>query len=329
MEFIESKCTDPKWNLALEEYVFDYMDPSRSYFMLWQNRNTIVVGKFQNTAGEVDNEFVRQHGITVVRRLSGGGAVYHDLGNLNFTFIADAADMQRINLQVFCQPILETLRSFGVPAELSGRNDMIIEGRKFSGNAQYLKNGRVMHHGTLLFDSDLSIMNRALHVDRTKMESKGIQSVESRVTNLKEYLPSDVTMDVFKQRLLLHLSQAAPLNTIHLTAEDEETIARLRRERYDTWEWNYGKSPAYHTTRKLRIEGCGTVEVCLSVEAGLISQLRFQGDFFGNRDPSILADALLGCPCRRDAVEALLHTLAPDQYINKITINALAQLIAP
>ena len=329
MELIESKCTDPKWNLALEEYVFDYMDPSRSYFMLWQNRNTIVVGKFQNTAGEVNNEFVRQHNITVVRRLSGGGAVYHDLGNLNFTFITDADNMQRINLQMFCLPILETLRSFGIPAELSGRNDMIIEGRKFSGNAQYLKNGRVMHHGTLLFDSDLSVMSKALHVDRAKMESKGIQSVESRVCNLKEYLPPDVTMDVFKQRLLHHLSQAAPLSPVHLTDKDEEIISRLRRERYDTWDWNYGKSPAYHTTRKLRIEGCGTVEACLSVESGLISQLRFQGDFFGTEDPSALAKALTGCPCRRDAVAARLRTLDPGQYISGITVDALVQLIIP
>ena len=329
MDFIESKCTDPRWNLALEEYVFECLDPSRSYLMLWQNQNTIVVGKFQNTAGEIDNEFVRQHGITVVRRLSGGGAVYHDLGNLNFTFITDADPSGQIDLRSFCLPILETLRSFGVPAELSGRNDMIIEGRKFSGNAQYRKNGRVMHHGTLLFDSDLSIMSKALHVDRSKMESKGIQSVESRVTNLKEHLPPDVTMDVFKQRLIRHLSQASPLNCLQLTAKDEDAIDHLRRQRYDTWEWNYGRSPAYHTSRKLRIEGCGTVEACLSVESGLISQLRFQGDFFGTEDPSILANALTGCPCRREAVERLLLTLDPGRYISGITTDALLQLIVP
>lgn len=329
MEFLESNCTDPRWNLALEEYVFECMDPSHSYLMLWQNQNTIVVGKFQNTAGEVNNDYVRQHGITVVRRLSGGGAVYHDLGNLNFTFITDADPSGQIDLRSFCLPILETLRSFGVPAELSGRNDMIIEGRKFSGNAQYLKNGRVMHHGTLLFDSDLSIMSKALRVDRSKMESKGIQSVESRVTNLKEYLPPDVTMDIFKQRLIQQLSQAAPLNRIHLTKQDEDAIDRLRRQRYDTWEWNYGKSPAYQTIRKLRIEGCGTVEACLSVESGRITQLRFQGDFFGAEDPSALADVLMGCPCRRDAVASLLQGLDPDRYIKGITADALLQLIVP
>ena len=329
MEFIESNCTDPRWNLALEEYVFNFLDPSRSYLMLWQNQNTIVVGKFQNTAGEVNNDYVRQQGITVVRRLSGGGAVYHDLGNLNFTFITDADPSGQIDLRSFCLPILETLRFFGVPAELSGRNDMIIEGRKFSGNAQYLKNGRVMHHGTLLFDSDLSIMSKALHVDRSKMESKGIQSVESRVTNLKEHLPPDVTMDVFKQQLIRQLSQTTPLNRIQLTEQDKAAITQLCRERYDTWEWNYGRSPAYQTSRKLRIEGCGTVEACLSVESGLISQLRFQGDFFGTEDPSVLATALMGCPCHRDAVTARLRDLDPGRYIKGITTDALLQLIVP
>lgn len=329
MKLIQSPRTDPKWNLALEEYVFDHMDPTHSYFMLWQNRNTIVVGKFQNTAGEIDNDFVRQNDITVVRRLSGGGAVYHDLGNLNFTFICDADEMQRINLRAFCLPILETLRSFGVPAELSGRNDMMIAGRKFSGNAQYLKNGRVMHHGTLLFDSDLSVMGKALHVDRAKMESKGIQSVESRVTNLKEHLPPHVTMEVFKQRLLEHLSKAETLTPISLTAADEAAIDEIRTRRYDTWEWNYGKSPAYHATRKSRVDGCGTVEVSLSVENGLISQLCFHGDFFGTEDPSVLANALIGCPCRRDCVEQLAQTLEPDRYISGMTAHALAQLIVP
>lgn len=329
MEFIESSRTDPRWNLALEEYVFEHMDPSLSYLMLWQNHNTIVVGKYQNTAGEVNNEYVRQHDITVVRRLSGGGAVYHDLGNLNFTFITDADPSGQIDLKSFCIPILETLRSFDVPAELSGRNDMIIEGRKFSGNAQYLKNGRVMHHGTLLFDSDLSVMSKALRADRAKMESKGIKSVESRVTNLREHLPPDVTMDAFRQQLIRHLSRHAPLNPVRLTEQDMEAVELLRRQRYDTWEWNYGRSPTFHTGCRQRVEGCGTVEVSLSVEAGLISQIRFWGDFFGSKDPSALESALIGCPCRRDAVEQLLRSLDPAQYITGITADTLARLVVP
>ena len=329
MLFYESKCTDPKWNLALEEYVFDRMDPSQSYFMLWQNNNTIVVGKNQNTVSEINNDFVREHGITVVRRLSGGGAVYHDLGNLNFTFIADADQMQQINLQIFCQPIVETLRSFGVQAELSGRNDITVDGKKFSGNSQYLKNGRVLHHGTLLFSSDLSVVGKALRVDREKIESKGIKSVQSRVTNLNSYLPGDVTMEVFKRRLLQCLSAATPIQPMKLPHSAGEEIARLRRQRYDTWEWNYGKSPEYSTTRKRRIEGCGTVEVSLSVSKGLIGDLRFCGDFFGSGDLSVLAYTLKNCPCRRDAVEKILSSLNLEWYIAGITPRQLSEIIVP
>lgn len=145
MEYINSPCTDPCWNLALEQYVFDSLDRSKSYFMLWQNHNTIVVGKNQNTVAEINSDFVRAHDITVVRRLSGGGAVYHDLGNLNFTFITDADKMDGIDLHMFCVPIVETLRSFGVQAEISGRNDITVDGKKFSGNSQYVREGRVMH----------------------------------------------------------------------------------------------------------------------------------------------------------------------------------------
>lgn len=329
MLFYESKCTDPRWNLALEEYIFESMDPSRNYFMLWQNHNTIVVGKNQNTVAEINNEFVREHGITVVRRLSGGGAVYHDLGNLNFTFITDADQMQQIDLQAFCRPIVETLRSFGVQAELSGRNDITVSGKKFSGNSQYLKNGRVMHHGTLMFNSDLSIVSKALRVDREKIESKGIKSVRSRVTNLKEHLPEDVTLEVFKQRLLQCLTAATPIQPVALPDGAEEEIARLRQRRYDTWEWNYGRSPEYSTTQKCRIEGCGTVEVSMSVKKGAIEDLCFYGDFFGSGDLSVLTNALKGCPCRRDAVERLLSGLDLEWYITGITAQKLAEVIAP
>lgn len=247
MDYIESYSHDPQWNLALEQYVFDEMDRSRSYVMLWQNHNTIVVGKNQNTVNEVNSDYVRRHGITVVRRLSGGGAVYHDLGNLNFTFITDADDSQRIDLHMFCIPIVETLRSFGVTAQISGRNDITVDGKKFSGNSQYVREHRVMHHGTILFDSDLSVVSEALSVDRDKLTAKGIASVRSRVTNLRPYLPQGTSLDDFKRRLLEYLSVESPVIPHPLTAEDEKRIAEIRAERYATWEWNYGCSRSIQT----------------------------------------------------------------------------------
>ena len=329
MYYIESVRTDPRWNLAMEQYVFDELDRKESYFLLWQNDNTIVVGKYQNTVGEINNDFVREHGITVVRRLSGGGAVYHDLGNLNFTFITDASAMERINFKMFCLPIVETLRSFGVTAEISGRNDITVEGKKFSGNAQYLKDGRVMHHGTILFSSDLSIVGQALRVDQAKIASKGVKSVASRVTNLCDCLPAGVTLQDFKARLLSHLGESEAIRPLTLTEEDETRIDAIRRERYDTWEWNYGRSPAYTDTHRARFEGCGQVEVSFSVKEGRIGEIQFFGDFFENGDVNRLAERLRGTPVRRDEILSRLADFDPGAQIRGLTAGMLAELIAP
>ena len=218
--FIESNSNDPRFNLALEQYVFDEMPNDREYFWLWQNHNTIVVGKHQNTAQEINQTYVREHGITVVRRLSGGGAVYHDMGNVNFTFIADTGDMETLNLHAFCTPVVNTLEQIGVKAEVSGRNDITIDGKKFSGNSQYIKHGRIMHHGTLMFDSDLSVVSKALQVSSDKYESKGFKSVKSRVTNIKPYAPADMDMETFKNILKQYMVQGEDVEIHHLSEEE-------------------------------------------------------------------------------------------------------------
>lgn len=327
MEYIRSPRIDPCWNLALEQYVFDSMDRRRSYFMLWQNHNTIVVGKNQNTVEEINSDFVRAHDITVVRRLSGGGAVYHDMGNLNFTFITDADRMDGIDLHMFCVPIVETLRSFGVQAEISGRNDITVDGKKFSGNSQYLREGRVMHHGTIMFDSDLTTVTQALRVDREKIRSKGIKSVASRVTNLRPYMPEGTTLEQFRQRLLEYLNAAEPLHPLFLTAADEQRIDAIRNARYAAWEWNYGRSPAYTDRRSRRFEGCGQVEVSLSVEQGRLTGIQFFGDFFGSGDTARLSRLLLGCPYRREDVQRVLESSELENYIHNVTPAQLASLI--
>ena len=173
--------------------------------MLWQNDNTVVIGKNQNTFAEVNQRVADEKHITVVRRLSGGGAVYHDLGNLNFTFILDAKDATDLDIRLFCQPIAELLRSLGVPAEVNGRNDITIEEKKFSGNSQYLKQGRVMHHGTLMFNSDLSVVAEVLDVSADKFQSKAAKSVKARVTNIAPYLPDGFTLAQFKTLLLKYI----------------------------------------------------------------------------------------------------------------------------
>ena len=281
MVYIESPSTNPAFNLALEQYVFDRMDRSQEYFMLWQNDNTVVIGKNQNAFAEVNQKVADAKHISVVRRLSGGGAVYHDLGNLNFTFILDAKDATDLDIRLFCQPIAELLRSLNVPAEVNGRNDISIEGKKFSGNSQYLKQGRIMHHGTLMFHSDLSVVADVLNVSADKFQSKAAKSVKARVTNIAPYLPEGFTLAQFKALLLKYILKEENVQPYVFSAEELAEVEKIKRERYDKWEWNYGFSPSYSVEKSRRFEGCGKIEVHMNTEDGSITDLQFFGDFFG------------------------------------------------
>ena len=228
MIYIKSPSTDPHFNLALEQYVFDEMDRSQEYFMLWQNDNAIIIGKHQNTVREINSSYVKEHGISVVRRLSGGGAVYHDLGNLNFTFIVSENGLEQFDFGSFCRPIVKALGHFGVKAEINGRNDMTIDGKKFSGNSQYAKQGRVMHHGTILYDSDLETVSHALQVSADKIVSKGVQSVRSRVTNVRNYMEKDVPIGEFWEMLLQDMAAETPMEFYNLTEADLERVRQIQ-----------------------------------------------------------------------------------------------------
>ena len=307
LHFLDLTTTDPAFNLAAEEYVFEKLPRDSMYVMLWQNDNAIIVGKHQNTLAQINEAFVREKGIKVVRRLSGGGAVYHDMGNLNYTIIADGDG--DLDFGRFCRIVLDALARVGVKGELNGRNDMTIDGKKFSGNAQYAKQGRVMHHGTILFDSDSSVLAGALQVDEEKIKAKGVKSVRSRVTNVRPHLPKDMPLKQFKKVLLGSILTQFPGEEYIFTPGDIAEIEKLSL-RYRDWEWNYGKSPACDLVRKQRVEGCGTVEICMVVDQGRIQQVQFRGDFFSAREPEGLAQRLVGLPLERQALAAVL--LAED-----------------
>ena len=307
LRFLDLTTTDPAFNLAAEEYVFECLPRDAMYVMLWQNDNAIIVGKHQNTLAQINEAFVREKGIKVVRRLSGGGAVYHDMGNLNYTIIADGQG--ELNFGRFCGIVLDALARVGVQGEINGRNDMTIDGKKFSGNAQYAKQGRVMHHGTILFDSDGSVLAGALQVDEAKIRAKGVKSVRSRVTNVRPYLPKDMTLQQFRKVLLGSILTQFPGEEYVFTPADLAEIEK-RSARYRDWDWNYGKSPACDLVRQKRVEGCGSVEAYLTLNQGRIQQLQFRGDFFSAREPEILAQRLVGLPLERQALEAAL--LAED-----------------
>jgi lipoate-protein ligase A len=321
--YIESKSTDPHYNLALEQFVFDRLskelskEKGSSFFMLWQNHNAIIVGKHQNTLQEINAAFVKEHNISVVRRLSGGGAVYHDLGNINFTFITDADNTKGMDFSVFCKPIQEALCPLGVPVEISGRNDMHVEGKKFSGNAQYVKEGRVMHHGTILYDSNLEILSQALNVGKEKIESKAIKSVRSRVTNIRPYMKQDMSTEGFWEVIKHSMIASLGMNEVTLSAEHDALVNELKEKVYSQWSWNYGNSPPYTVRKERRIDGCGKIEILLDVEReGKIRNAAFFGDFFGNSDPGELGNVLVGHHLEYNELKTLFNAIDISRYFH-------------
>ncbi|KAF5091069.1 lipoate--protein ligase [Acetobacterium wieringae] len=326
MKYIDWKETDPQKNLAFEEYVFNQMDKDESYFLLWQNDNAVIVGKHQNTIEEINQEYIKENDIKVVRRLSGGGAVYHDLGNLNFTFIVNEAGQEQFDFQTFTRPLVEALKTLGVNAEFNSRNDLAIDGKKFSGNSQYAKRGRILHHGTILFNSNLATIQSALKVKQDKIESKGIKSVKSRVTNIVDYLDEDYTLEDFKAALLKAMFENDNLEMITLLEEEIQAIEQLKTEKYATWDWNYGKSPRYNL-RKERKCDFGLITVLLQVEKGEIKELHFYGDYFGNGDIQELETLLIGVKPTEEALSKVLKDIALTDYINGLDVKTLIDLI--
>lgn len=324
MFYLESPSRDPYFNLALEEYVFERMDKSKSYFMLWQNDNTIVVGKYQNTAEEIDQAYVDAHGILVARRLSGGGAVYHDKGNLNFTFIVDRADAPGLNFKIFVEPVIQALARFGVHAAFTGRNDLTIDGMKFSGNAQYARRGRLLHHGCIMLDSNLTSVADALRVKEAKFASKAVKSVRSRVTTINAHAPAPISMEDFKGALKECAMASGELEPCTLTEEDLAAVRKLRNEKYATWAWNYGCSPAYDMRREMKFPA-GLVTAHLSAEGGKIKAVRFYGDFFGG-ELGELEGAMVGLPLDGHLTEAL-EALRVGDYMSGITAEELSRLL--
>ena len=327
LTYLNLKTTDPAFNLAAEEYIFEDLPKDRTYFMLWQNDNAIIIGKYQNTIFEINEKAVKENGIKVVRRLSGGGAVYHDLGNINFTFIADAADMDKINFSFFCEPIVRCLDGIGIKAEINGRNDITIDGRKFSGNSQYIKAGRVMHHGTIMFSSNLDMVNKVLTVDDGKLESKGIKSVRSRVTNISEYLNLPISIEQFKEILIREITKDLDSEEYIFNEKEIAEIEKLKKDRYDTWEWNYGRSPECTYMRKKRIPGVGKIEAYISSDRGIIKSVEFKGDFFSASDPKELAEILKEKKAEREEIEKTVSGIDLSTYFKGIEKEDFINLI--
>lgn len=327
MKFINLTSTDVYTNVATDEYFL--MHKPMKVFMLWINDNCIVLGKNQNSYKEINEQFVRDNHIKVVRRLTGGGAVFHDLGNLNFTFIEPNASKHFLNFTKFLTPIVKALEAIGIKTDISGRNDILIDGKKFSGNAQYLHNNWLLHHGTIMFSVSMSHVMEALNVNPLKVKAKGISSIKSRVTNIKEHLKQDITIAQFRQILANEMFKQFPeMEPYELSEEDKVKIKKLRDEKYATWEHNFGKNPDYEINHLSYIEGVGTIDIYLNIKNSIINDVKIYGDFFAKKNLNAIENILINSRYdHKSIVNKLLKIRNFNDYFNNLPPQTLARII--
>lgn len=295
MKIIDNRgCNDPTVNLALEEYCVRKLDMSDDYLLFYINEPSIIIGKHQNTIEEINSEYVKDNDIRVVRRISGGGTVYHDKGNLNFSFMTKYSHQSIHNFKLFTDPVIKVLAELGVNAELNGRNDITVDGRKISGNAQFTDTKSMFSHGTLLFDSHLDDVAKALNVKADKIESKGIKSVRSRVANITEFLRDSMTIDEFKGRIIGSIFRGAGKSDhFELSNEQWDEVMKLSDSKYRNWEWNYGRSPEFNI-QKVRRFDFGQIDARIHVRDGIIVDAKIYGDFLGHGDIEEVENSLRG-----------------------------------
>ena len=324
MRYIPTNWDIPYFNMALEEYIISNPEFTDDYFFFYVHAPSIIVGRFQNTIEEINADYVRDNHIYVARRITGGGAVYHDGGNLNFSFIVNAKGHGG-GFETYTRPVIAAIRALGAGAQLSGRNDILVDGKKISGNAQCVRGGKLLQHGTILFDSQLDNLVRALSVNDLKIISKGIKSVRSRVTNLKEHLPGGVTIDILRERILAEIAGEYGIETYSLTDQDITAVSLLAAEKFATREWNYGRSPAYSFSNKKKYD-YGLIEVRLDIKQGMIRDMVLYGDFFARGDIGTFTALFADTPYDRESLLRVLGENPPGEYITGMEIEDFMEL---
>ncbi|HEO6255554.1 TPA: lipoate--protein ligase [Streptococcus agalactiae] len=327
MKYIVNTSNDPAYNVALEAYAFQKLTDIDEIFILWINEPAIIIGRHQITIQEINKEFIDKNGIHVVRRLSGGGAVYHDLNNLNYTIISNNTQEGAFDFQTFSKPVIDTLAKLGVKAEFTGRNDLEINGQKFAGNAQAYYKGRMMHHGCLLFDVDMSVLGQALKVSKDKIESKGIKSVRARVTNIVDHLSDKITVQEFSDAILAQMKEEYPEMDEYVLSDAElSEIQAMRDNQFATWDWTYGKAPEYTIERGVRYPA-GKITTYANVENSTIKSVKIFGDFFGVKPVDDIEKMLEGVRYDYKDVLAALKTVDTSQYFSRMTPEEITKAI--
>ncbi len=315
---IKSPINYPPFNIASEEYLIKNFQ--ENIFLLYINDPTIIVGKHQNTLAEINTEYVQQEGIHVVRRLSGGGAVFHDHGNLNFCFITNQEGDHKVDFRKYTQPIIEVLQHLGINATFQGRNDLTIDGKKFSGNASHVHKNRVLHHGTILFDAKMDQLAKALKTDPLKFSDKAVKSVRSRVTNIVEHLKTPLTIEELERLILNHINTLYPEATPYSFSEkDHQEIETLVKEKFDTWDWNYGYSPQYTFEKSIKTAG-GKIEFHLETREGIIERVKIFGDFFAQKPTEEIEALLTGTPHNLQQLQHTLEAVDFNSYFNNVPL---------
>ena len=330
--------TDASRNLALEEYVLRHRMADDDLLLFYVNAPAIIIGRNQNTIEEIAPDVVAERGIQVVRRVSGGGAVYHDLGNLNFSFMTRDVSGRFNRYDRFNGPVVDVLRDLGVPAEIGGRNDILVDGRKISGNAQFATPDRMFSHGTLLVHSNLDDVTAALRPRPGKVESKGVKSIRSRVANINEFLTPPLGdgqpalgVRELRERILERIfgtRDRSAIPSVALTDDDWQKVSELRATKYAAWSWNYGENPPSNVQRSQRFPA-GEIDLRFDVHHGRISGLRIFGDFMGRRDVAELEARLRGVAYERDAMLAALGDEDLSQYFGDVSREDVLALLLP
>jgi lipoate-protein ligase A len=310
------------YSFALEEYIMTQPKFTDEYFIFWRTLPTLMIGRFQNTIEEINTEFVEKNKINIIRRNSGGGTIYTDENGWQFSFITWKEKGKVKDFRSFTKPIIDAIKELGINTNFSGRNDLMLGDKKFSGNAQFTIGDRFLHHGAILFDTNIDNMIKALLVGDEKIISKGIKSVRERVTNIKQSLNNpDITSEEFKSQMISIIGKK--MEVIGISDDDLIEIKKIESEKFLDWNWNYGKSPEFNITKTTQTKG-GKFVINLNVKNGIIKNCKLNGDFFFTGDIIDFENNLIGCRYEKYAIrDKILENNFVDSFLMISTIDLI------